>query len=1162
MENKLTYYLPKGRKTLLVCMRIYILLFCTTLFSFTTKGVLSQNATIVIESDKKITIDQVFELIKNQTDYRFIYQEDMFKSLSKVTLKKGTVTANELLEKSLNLNNYTFKVTANNTVLIKKSKKIQQQFYVSGMITDENKEPLPGANISIQGHKGKGAVSDFDGNYKIMIPNNPKKAVLLFSFMGYAKQEIQVNERNKINVELKPELSSLEEVVVVGYGKKKRKDVTGSISSLSSTVLKTSAATTLGGMIQGQLPGVQVLAGTTQPGTPVRIRIRGDATINSGADPLVVINGVPMPSEFNLNDINPNDVESLDILKGASSTAIYGSRAIAGVIEITTKKGTKYTKPQITYSLTTGIKTLERDLQPLNGTQFKEMWEEGLINYVASRFNVRDGEEAVKNYVHTFSNGFQRNYYEFYKERTEFGDANTPWDDLLIGSAVTQDHYLSLRGGNEAIQYAFSFGRNKEEGMLVGNNLTRNTVSFNYDQKFSSKVKIGFNVSGGTTNIARGGATMANAINMRPDVPAFNEDGSYFVDTYTRRIGPTLWITRARDNPLVLASEVKNDTRRRNVTITPYGEFQLLRNLKFTSRYSYFLSLNENERYYPSYTDHSLLRFSQGIRNESQSESTSSNYTNFISYLNTFNNHDVTAIFGIDFNRRTTESIAEEYSNFADDAIQNQPWLASDYRGGSGNKTESTSIGYYSRVNYKFKNKYLLTASVRVDGSSRFSPANRYGVFPSVALGYIISDESYFSKLKNTISLLKLRLSAGKTGNDNVGVYSWLTEYRSDTNYLDLPGVQPTSLGNDQLKWEESTEYNIGLDFGFLKNNRIRGSIDIYKKNVDNMLVAVPAPPSSGVSSVMQNFGSLTNKGVELNLSGVLVQNEDFNWEVGVNVFKNRNVLTKLGVPRASSNSGGTFLSYYLLEEGKPLGLIYGYKTDGYFQNWEEIDQYEALNTDNKYQETFWNTIPGHLKFVDVSGDGYVSAGNGRDNDPHEDRRVIGDTEPDFSGGIYTNFQYKGLQLNIRGTFQKGGDKYWRYGEYQMLGGLGLGDFLNNADAMVLDRWTPNNPNAKYPVYQQSYYTNKVNDFWVYDASFFKIQEISLSYDLPKAMLEKTNILKQVRVFASLNNVYTFTNYPGYNVESYSTNPIQGSILDNSTYPNERTFRLGVRVFF
>ncbi|MCK0132653.1 TonB-dependent receptor [Flavobacteriaceae bacterium F08102] len=1149
-----------------IMMRTLMLLCCTLTFGFGPITGLSQNAKIVIDSDRVMSVEHIFELIKTQTDYRFIYRSDVIQSAPDVQLKKGVIKAGKLLDKVLTPISCTFEFTKNNTVIVQRQENdsllAQETITIKGSIKDEQNEPMVGVNIIIKGTK-KGVSSDFDGNYSIKVPKPANDVVLIFSYVGYEKQEITIGNKTTINVQLKADLSGLDEVVVVGYGSMKKKDVTGAVSSLDPIVLKTSTFPTIGSMIQGQLAGVEVLTGTGEPGTPVRIRIRGDATINDGADPLVVVDGVPMPDDFNLNDINPNDVEALDVLKGAAASAIYGSRALAGVLEITTKRGTKYTKPRITYSHTTGIKSLQGELNALNGDQYRAMWDEGLVNYLMSRYNIRDGVDAVKNYGVDPNTGLS--IYQRMADRVEFGTENTNWVDLLIGNAISQNDYLSLRGGDVKSQYAFSFGRNTEDGIVVGNKFERNTVSFNYDQKFSEKVKVGFSIVGGSSIRKGGVATISTATTMRPDVKAFNDDGSYYIEFYERTSGPP-WAqtiqTRAYDNPLVLAKEVTNDRLSRNVTISPYGEFQLFNDLKLTTRYSYNLSLGKGESYYPSYTDFALFRNAKGYLTDSRYETSSNTFTNYLSYLKVFNDHDISANLGMEYNKRKSQTITQAYKNFADDEVQNALWYAAaeDYLGGNGDEWESTSVGYFARVNYKYKNRYIFSGSLRVDGSSRFAPVNKYGVFPSVALGYIMSDEPFFERFKKTLNLLKFRASTGKTGNDRVGPYSWLAQFQSGVNYFGETGVRPVSLGNDQLKWESSTEYNFGIDYGFFRNNRLRGSIDIYKKDVKDMLVAIPMPPSAGVSSVIQNFGDITNKGVELSLSGVIVQGADFTWDAGINVYKNKNILKRLGVERNSSNSGGNFLSYYLLQEGQPIGLIYGIKTDGLFKSWEEIDEYEALNPDKRYQESFWNTIPGHIKFVDSSGDGYVSLrGNGKDDGEHEDRRIIGNSQADFQGGFYTNLEYKGIRLNVRSTFQKGGDKYWSYGESQFRSS----NFTpGNNDALALQRWTPENPNAKYPVFMNDYYTNKVNDFWLFDTSYFKIQEIVLSYDLPRGILENTKVFNRINIFASLNNVATFTKYPGYNVESFSTNPIQGRIQDYSSYPNERLFKLGIKVEF
>ncbi len=1167
MQIKLTSILFYFRKEVLsIIMRTFIFLFCTTAFSFTTHNILSQNAEIVINTDMIITVDEVFTLIKEQTTYRFIYKEDMFKDYPKVSIKKGVIKANDLLNKSLSNGHFGFHFISKNNIVIKKNQdsvlptEANLQYIITGKITDENGIPLPGVSIFIKDFN-TGVISDFDGKYTIKIPDNLKQPTLVFSFLGYTQQEIKVNGQQTLNVEMVPDVASLKEVVVIGYGTRARKDITGASATLDPEVLKTTTFPTIGSMIQGTLPGVQVISGTGEPGSPVRIRIRGEATINEGSDPLIVINDVPMPNDFNLNDINPNDVESLHVLKDASATAIYGSRALAGVIQITTKRGSKYTKPRISYIQTTSIKGLEQKINALDGDQFRDLYDEGLINYISSRYDVRDRQEAID---YTSSTGL--NWYSYYQENADIKDASTDWVDLLLRNSISSNHYFSLLGGDEKIQYAFSFGLHKEDGVLVGTSFKRNSLNFNYDHRFSDKVKVGFRISGGTNTRAGGTATIGTATNRRPDIQAFNDDGSYFIDTYIRTSGPP-WapreVTRARDNPLVLAKEVTNDRLTRNITLSPYAEIELLKNIKLTTRYSYYLSLGEGETYYPSFSDHSLIREAQGVLDINETGNTSTIFTNFISYLKSFKDHDISGTLGMEHNKSVSSFRTDQFQDFPDDYILNTPGNAGEHISGSDSEEQTSSIGYFARLNYKYQNKYLFSGSFRVDGSSRFGVNNRYGIFPSIGLGYIITEEPFLKPIKNVVNHLKIRLSAGKSGNDRVGAYTHLARYTATNgNYLEQPGIVAESIGNPDLKWETSTEYNAGLDFGFMKHNRIKGSIDIYKKDIEDMLVYRTLPQSTGADRVRENLGSITNKGIEIALSGVIIQGNDLSWDMGINLSKNQNVLNKVGHDRITAiDSGSLVLGDYLYEEGQPLGQIFGYKTDGLFRSYEEIDQYNALNPDRMYQETFWRTLPGHIKFVDTNGDGFVNE-TWRPDEP-EDRVVIGNTQPDFTGGVYMNFQYKGVRLNVRSTFQLGGDKYWKYGERQF--GMGSNSNPSNVDAIALERWTPENPNAKYPSFQHGYFTNKTNDFWVYDASHFKIQEIVLSYDLPNSLLEKTHIFRRVNIFTSINNVATFTKYPGYGIGEFETDPSgrgAGSIFDYSSYPQERVFRLGVKIDF
>lgn len=1150
----LAKYAPIAKKLLLI-MRLIIL--------FITAGLLQVNASGFAQrislTEHNTSLKTIIKKIRAQSGYDFIGDADLINNAKPITISVKGVSLEEALNACFSTSEISYSID-NRIVAFKKKDKVilrttdgalLKKIDVKGKVVDEKGRGLPGASVKIKDSK-QGTQTDKNGEFSLTDVDDD--AVLVVSFISYKAVELKAKS-NMGTIVLELDESMLNDVnvtVSAGYGTLKRKDLTDAVTSLDPKVLQSSTNISIGNMIQGQLAGVNVISGSGAPGSPVRIRIRGDATISSGADPLIVVDGVPMPEDYDLNDINPNDIEALDILKGASATAIYGSRASAGIIEIRTKRGSAYTKPQISYTYNFGHKTLESKIRSLNSNQFVDLFKEGLTNYVRGRFDLRGNDQSVRDYVWPDNN---RNYYDFYLQPGKFGDANTNWVDLMISPSTTQDHYLSLRGGDQRSQYSFSYGKNIENGMLLGSNYDRNTIGMNYDQRFSDKVKVGFSVTGGF-NETNGTVTIANATRMRPDAAAYNADGTYHIFKYEYA-----GVINQVDNPLILANDVTNRGTNKMISLSPYAELQLLKDVKFTSRYNYYYSLGGKRLYYPSTTRTGQNNSTAtGKLSETESVNSNSTFTNYLSYLKTINDHDITAVLGTELNSTTSKYITESYLNFADDKIQNAPWQASLYQWGDGDASETAAVGYYGRLNYKYKDRYLLSSSFRVDGSSRFAPKYRYGFFPSVSAAYIISEAPFFENLKNTVDLLKFRVSTGKTGNDRVGAYGWRAQYQSGVSYMDLPGVRPISLGNDNLKWESTTEYNVGLDFGLLKNSRIRGAIDIYKKNVQNMLIGIPMAPSTGVTSVYQNFGNLTNKGIELSLNGVVMQKNDFTWDIGVNVSKNSNILTKLGIERASFTDGSTALAFFLIEEGQPLGLIYGYQTDGLFKNWAEVDAAEALNPNRKYQETSNFTIPGDIKFKDVSGDGYISSGTGKDNDIHEDRRVIGKTQPDFWGGFTSTMQYKGLRLDIRGTFQKGGVKYWKYGETQFQMNAVSPD---NVDAIALDRWTPENPNAKYPAFRNMYYTNRINDFWLRDASFLKIQEINVSYMLPREILEKTKIISGLSVYASLSNVYTFTKYPGYNVEGFSSsNAIEGSMMDNSAYPNERTFKIGARVMF
>lgn len=448
--------------------------------------------------------------------------------------------------------------------------------------------------------------------------------------------------------------------------------------------------------------------------------------------------------------------------------------------------------------------------------------------------------------------------------------------------------------------------------------------------------------------------------------------------------------------------------------------------------------------------------------------------------------------------------------------------------------------------------RYLLTGTVRSDGSSKFSPSHRWGTFPSLAAAWIVTEEN-FLKDSQWLSFLKIRAGWGKTGNGWVGNYGWRTLFTS-TDYQSKPATIPSQIGNDQLKWETTKQWDLGFDFGFLKNQRIRGSLGFYKKTTEGLLYPFTMALSTGLESTQINFANIENKGVEFEISADIIQKKDWQWFFSFNIGKNRNKITNLDAQYVSA-PGQTYLTNTVIKEGESLGLLYGFQTDGVFQNQAEIDYYESLNVDHQYQEqySYRKTIPGDLKFVDQNGDGYVNKVYGN----HEDKVVLGCSRPKFEGGLNTRLTWKGLTLSIQGSFSYGAKKAWTAEGNQF-------NFSSYSPANVLDvalkRWTPENRESKYPCVRLDFYNNDFTDFAIHDASYLKIQNINLEYRLPRNLVKKTMIFDNISFFASANNVHTFTSYPGPSPESWSSDAIQGASVDSDAYPKTRTFNFGVKV--
>lgn len=1137
MKKKREFYFLDGRKLKisLLKMKVTVLLLLVCVLQ-SMAGVYSQTAKYDI-SLKGGKLENVFKLIEQKGEYTFLYSVEDVDQISSINVNVKQADLKEVLDICLANTNLIYEINGRLVIIRAKNEKPEDKMVmIKGVVKDKKGEPLPGVTIVEKGTT-VGVATGIDGKFTFNTTKHDN-IVLVFSFVGMKTKEVKWDGQSEINVVLEDEMSEMDEVVVIGYGTSTKKDLTGSVASFDTRVIEESTATNVASMMQGQISGLSILAGTGAPGSPARLEIRGIPSLSGATSPLIVVDNVPMTSDFDINELNPDDIQSIDVLKGASSAAIYGSRAAAGVIMITTKNGRRNQDPVINYSFDYSFTSLVSDINTLTTDEFKM-----LVLEAASNSAKANGYEDVT----------QWSTYKKFADPNFWGNANTPWMDYIMRDGTKQQHKVSIRGGGERFGYNASFGYTNELGQVKGTEFERYTYDIGFNTDINPWIRATVKVAGTLTDRLSNNATLDIATQARPDLEPYNADGSYYIHSYDW-YGQTYYV----GNPIVEMEENTNQGESNNLRLTGNLEFKILPELTLMTQYTYQTRKGEGYGYASSQTEEgtNYWKGQKGIGVKRHSKVSSKELEARLSYAKTFGEkHRLSAVFATNYNEEDSESYSLAMSDFADDYVQNAIWQgANPYVNGmlSGSASGSKLLSFVGRVEYKFMDRYLITGTLRADGSSRFAPEYRWGTFPSFAAAWIISEENFMQNI-GWLSFLKIRAGWGKSGNGFVGEYGWRTLY-STTDYQGMPAMIPSQIGNDELKWEATEQYDLGLDFGFLRNQRIRGALGFYLKKTDGLLYPFTMALSTGMMSTTVNFASIENKGVEFDISAAIIQCKDWDWSFGFNIGKNKNKVTGLDADYVSY-PGSTSVGNTVIQEGKSIGLIYGYETDGVFRSQEEVDYYESLNLDYMYQEkySYRKTIPGDLKFVDQDGDGRVN----RDYGNLDDKVVLGCSRPDFEGGFNTRLRWKGLTLSIQGSFSYGAQKAWLAEANQFT--FSSAGTLNVLD-VALKRWSPENPTSNYPCVRIDFLNTDFTDFSVHDASFLKIQNINLEYKLPEFIVNKTKIFGNISVFASANNVCTFTSYPGPAPESYSSNTIQGAAIDTETYPRTRTFNFGIKL--
>ena len=1000
-----------------------------------------------------------------------------------------------------------------------------------------------------------------EGNYKLSVTDDA--TTLVFSYVGYFPEEVAINGQSTIDVILNPDITSLSEVVVIGYGTQEKQDISGAISSIKTEDIGNMPLTGLDQLMSGQAAGVQISQSNAAPGGALRINIRGSVSVSSGQQPLYVLDGFPISIGNNqdsnpLNNINPNDIESIEVLKDASASAIYGSRASNGVVIITTKKG-KTGKAQFDFDFYTGVQQVERKIDMLNASEFAAMHTEARNNSYLDFFGDQGAQITDDNATRIALGATSSALYhveERFADPASLGEG-TDWQDEIFRNAPITDARLSARGGNENTKYYISGGYFNQQGVVIESGLQRYSFNTNLESQVASKVKLGFSLNTAYTESDivnaesswHSGGVVTSALSMPPTMTVFDDAGNYqdLLDVYPS--GGFVDVP----NPVQSARETERTAGRFRTTGTFYAEYEILEGLKFKGLFG------------ADYSTYQEDKFSFGTLNQRawagnrafQRKSTSLNYLSefTLDYTKTFEGgHNLSLLGGYTIQKETFESSRVESNDFPNDLVKDVTGgIITDY---TSNPQEWGLLSFLSRVNYDYQGKYLITMSLRRDGSSRFGDNTRWGNFPSASVAWRISEEAFMQNIP-LIDELKIRTSYGLTGNNAIGNYAAIGLLTAD-NYTVNGGVQlgqrKSSLQNDELGWESTTQFNIGLDLALFAG-RLSVSTDYYDKYTKDLLLNVPISSITGVTNYTTNIGEVSNRGWEFSLnSNNLVGN--FKWSTSFNISGNRNKVEKLGLNDDPIFTGAIAGQSHVAMIGEPIGSYVGYQWDGLYLTQEDLDNAPDIQTIGGRP----NFI-GDVRWKDVDGDGDVDL---------DDQTVLGSWEPDFVYGLTNNFAYKNFDMSIFIQGSQGNEVY----NIQKRN-LGVMVMYTNQYAETLNRYqSPENPgNGVLPKMKRAIAnssTVRSSDYYVDDASYLRIRNVTLGYTLPPDVLNRLKI-SSLRTYLSVQNVYTFTDYINYNPEvsaSNTTNAFNTGInpltpgIDYGSYPTARTFIVGLNLTF
>ena len=1018
-----------------------------------------------------------------------------------------------------------------------------QNATLKGVIVDETDTPLIGATVQVKG-TSTGSITDFDGNYTIKAN---KGAVITLSYIGYKTQEIKFTGQPTVNIKMVPDNQTLDEVVVVGYGTMKRSDLTGSVASIAAKDVEGFKTSSVAGALGGQIAGVQITSTDGTPGAGFSINIRGVGTLTGDSSPLYIVDG------FEVDDIDylsNSDIESIEILKDASSSAIYGARAANGVVLISTKSG-KIGKPIINYNGSASYRKISKKLDVLSPYEFVKLQGEVNSKYSDSYFKTGNDDDG--------------NPYRYQSLDDYIGVSGVNWQDETFNPTWSQDHSLSIMGGTEDTKYNASFSRYIENGIFKNSGFNKTTGKFRLDQKLSKSLSFNFTVNYALTNREGVGTSgdsgrfnmLAQILSARPTGGLKLTDEELLasaIDPEMLESGESL----AQVNPVKQTESVTNNKRAEMWSGNASATWQIIKGLTFKTSGTYNTTNNRTDIFYKDGSKEAYRNGQKPYGRTQMGRDVRWTNSNNLTWKQKVKKHNYDIMLGHEVSFKSTEYLLGEAMDFPFDNLGN------DYLGlgatpsrVESSYSEKTLLSFFARGNYNYDNRYLFTATVRADGSTVFSNKNKWGFFPSFSAAWRVSEEAFMKDVE-WVSNFKVRLGWGIVGNDRISNYLSMDLYEANKYGIGnntVTVLTPKQLKNANLKWEGASSVNLGVDLGFF-DNRLNVTADFFIKDTKDLLLAQSLAHVTGFDSQMQNIGKIQNKGIELSLNSTNIQTRNFTWQTNFNISFIKNTLKGLasGVESMYARSGfdSNFTAYdYIATVGQSLGLIYGYEFDGIYQSsdfYTTPDNQLILKEGITNNARYGSVKPGVVKYKDQDGDGIITT---------NDRTVIGNAMPKWYGGITNTFNYKGIDFSFMFQFNYGNDIYNATRLYATQSRSGRRNML----AEVADRWSPTNASNKVPS-QDGYIVNDVYSRFIEDGSFLRLKNITLGYTLPHKWTRKFHASK-LRIYATGQNLFCISGYSGYDpeVNSASSNPMTPG-LDWGAYPKSRVFTFGIDLQF